>query len=354
MKKSFKLIATAALSALVLQGYFISAIAETANLPVWTQRSVDTIKEELTVSNNGNEFSYTIKWGDTLSLIAEAMGMSTKELAVINNIENPDYIVAGSTLVFNAGDHTLTIENQSGNEIAYSLNSGAEVKPRQTVIDSVDEWVEDSIVTPASLPVVEEVEEWVAPEQPAEETVSEESVTEEAEQASENIPEETEEPAETLTTTPETTIAEEVTEAELVEHLAEVEVVEGSSVEPLIEEADQSETEEPIAEQPLDTPVVDEPPVEETVPVESGSLASQGLSAEEIAAKEWIAQRESGGDYNAINPNGPYIGRYQLLADYLNGDHSPENQERVANQYVIDRYGSWVEAKNFWMANNWY
>lgn len=344
MKKSSKLIATVALSAFALQSYFVPALAETATLPVWTQRSVDAIKEELTVSKNGNEFSYTIKWGDTLSSIAEAMGMSTKELAVINNIENPDFIVAGSTLVFNAGDHTLTIENQSGNEIAYSLDNGTEVKPRQTVIDSVDEWVEDPIVTPASLPVVEEVEEWVESEPSGEETVSEESVMEEVDQPSEIVIEETEEPAETFITAPEPTTAEEVVESEPVEHLSEVEVVEETSVEPPVEEVDQ----------PVDIPDIEEPSVEEIVPVESGSLASQGLSAEEIAAKEWIAQRESGGDYNAINPNGPYIGRYQLSAAYLNGDHSPENQERVANEYVIDRYGSWVEAKNFWMINNWY
>ena len=80
--------------------------------------------------------------------------------------------------------------------------------------------------------------------------------------------------------------------------------------------------------------------------------ASDGLSAEDAAAKEWIAQKESSGSYTA--QNGKYYGRYQLSLSYLNGDLSEVNQEKVANQYVVNRYGSWSAAKNFWLANGWY
>ena len=80
--------------------------------------------------------------------------------------------------------------------------------------------------------------------------------------------------------------------------------------------------------------------------------ASDGLSAEDATAKEWIAQKESSGSYTA--QNGQYYGRYQLTLTYLNGDLSPANQEKVANQYVVNRYGSWSAAKNFWLANGWY
>ena len=80
--------------------------------------------------------------------------------------------------------------------------------------------------------------------------------------------------------------------------------------------------------------------------------ASDGLSAEDVAAKEWIAQKESSGSYTA--QNGQYYGRYQLSLSYLNGDLSEANQEKVANQYVVNRYGSWSAAKNFWLANGWY
>lgn len=80
--------------------------------------------------------------------------------------------------------------------------------------------------------------------------------------------------------------------------------------------------------------------------------ASDGLSSEDAAAKEWIAQKESSGSYTA--QNGQYYGRYQLTITYLNGDLSPANQEKVSNQYVVNRYGSWSAAKNFWLANGWY
>ena len=92
---------------------------------------------------------------------------------------------------------------------------------------------------------------------------------------------------------------------------------------------------------------------EEVAPATSSEdPAKAGLSAEEIEAKEWIAQKESSGSYEATN--GQYYGRYQLTMSYLNGDLSIENQEKVANQYVKDRYGSWQAAKGFWLANGWY
>ena len=72
----------------------------------------------------------------------------------------------------------------------------------------------------------------------------------------------------------------------------------------------------------------------------------------EAAAKEWIAWRESGGDYNSRN--GQFVGKFQLSEDKLDGDYSPEHQEEVADQYVADRYGSWQAAKEHWEANNWY
>ncbi|UDM32064.1 LysM peptidoglycan-binding domain-containing protein [Lentilactobacillus laojiaonis] len=75
-------------------------------------------------------------------------------------------------------------------------------------------------------------------------------------------------------------------------------------------------------------------------------------SSSESSAKAWIANRESGGSYTATN--GRYIGKYQLDSAYLNGDYSAANQEKVANQYVANRYGSWSAAQSFWQANGWY
>ncbi len=84
----------------------------------------------------------------------------------------------------------------------------------------------------------------------------------------------------------------------------------------------------------------------------ASSQASTNTSSSDDAAKSWIAARESGGSYTAQNGN--YYGKYQLSRAYLGGDYSAANQERVANQYVASRYGSWSAAKSFWLANGWY
>ena len=85
---------------------------------------------------------------------------------------------------------------------------------------------------------------------------------------------------------------------------------------------------------------------------QSTTTYSSTATGSEAEAKEWIANKESGGSYTATN--GQYIGRYQLTGSYLNGDYSAANQEKVANAYVLSRYGSWTAAKAFWLANGWY
>ena len=79
---------------------------------------------------------------------------------------------------------------------------------------------------------------------------------------------------------------------------------------------------------------------------------SSNVSGSDAAAKAWIAQHESGNNYNARN--GQYVGKYQLSASYLNGDYSPANQDRVADHYVVQRYGSWTNAQRFWESHGWY
>lgn len=115
-----------------------------------------------------------------------------------------------------------------------------------------------------------------------------------------------------------------------------------------IEVGETATTEEIPAEQ---APVTTTTTAQEATTATTGAYTSN-LSAEDTAAKEWIAMKESGGSYDA--QNGIYIGRYQLTNTYLNGDYSPENQERVADAYVAERYGSWSAAKAFWLANGWY
>lgn len=89
-----------------------------------------------------------------------------------------------------------------------------------------------------------------------------------------------------------------------------------------------------------------------TTSTSSTSSYTSSLSSSEEAAKEWITQKESGGSYTAKNGN--YYGKYQLSISYLNGDLSAANQEKVADQYVASRYGSWTAAQSFWESHGWY
>ncbi|OTF88499.1 LysM peptidoglycan-binding domain-containing protein [Ligilactobacillus salivarius] len=92
--------------------------------------------------------------------------------------------------------------------------------------------------------------------------------------------------------------------------------------------------------------------VQSNVQASANSGYTSNVSGSDQAAKAWIAQRESSNNYNARN--GQYIGKYQLSSSYLNGDYSPANQERVADQYVTSRYGSWTGAQQFWQSHGWY
>lgn len=74
--------------------------------------------------------------------------------------------------------------------------------------------------------------------------------------------------------------------------------------------------------------------------------SGSSLSGSEVDARNFIMGKESGGNYGARN--GIYIGAFQLSADKLGGDYSKANQNRVANKYVEERYGSWNNAKAYW------
>ncbi|MEJ6399826.1 aggregation promoting factor surface protein [Nicoliella lavandulae] len=84
----------------------------------------------------------------------------------------------------------------------------------------------------------------------------------------------------------------------------------------------------------------------------TASASTTKLSSSDSAAKKWIAWRESKNSYSANN--GRYYGKYQLGIGLLHGNYSPANQEKVADKYVISRYGSWSNAKKHWLSHNWY
>lgn len=80
---------------------FTKATAET--LEDWVARSVDEIKHDIQQSGE-NQQTYTIKYGDTLSSIAEAIGIDVHVLANLNNISNMDLIYPGTVLKTTVND----------------------------------------------------------------------------------------------------------------------------------------------------------------------------------------------------------------------------------------------------------
>ena len=106
----------------------------------------------------------------------------------------------------------------------------------------------------------------------------------------------------------------------------------------------------PVAQQQVQTPQTQN--VQQQSSAQASTSYNSNVAGNDAAAKAWIAARESGGSYSARN--GQYIGKYQLSASYLNGDYSEANQERVADQYVASRYGSWSAAQSFWQSHGWY
>ena len=318
MKKSLR-IAAATMLATTLAFNLNTVGAQT-----WTHRSVNQVKETLANNEDG---LYVIQWGDTLSTIAEATGHSVDQLANFNAIADADFITAGSVLYFDDANQTVTyVDNATDQAYTYDLVEETQVVAEVTEAPDAEETV-------ATEPTyyVDETPEWV--ETPAVETT--EAVVEETTAAP--VVEETE------------ALVEETTAAPVVEETEAV--VEETTAAPIVEET------EAVVEETTAAPVVEETEavVEETTnaPATSGGQYNEygGIISD---AKEWIAMRESGGQYEIWNPTQTYYGRYQLTASYLNGDFSRENQERVADEYVLNRYGSWEAALAFWQANGWY
>ena len=95
MKKRILLASTVALS-------FAPVLATQAEEVLWTARSVEQIQNDLTKTDN--KTSYTVQYGDTLSTIAEALGVDVTVLANLNKITNMDLIFPETVLTTTANE----------------------------------------------------------------------------------------------------------------------------------------------------------------------------------------------------------------------------------------------------------
>lgn len=72
---------------------------------------------------NNNVSEYKVVYGDTLSGIAQRFGTTIDNLVRLNNIADPNKIVAGQILKINSSDEYYKIPNYNGGSIVEALNS---------------------------------------------------------------------------------------------------------------------------------------------------------------------------------------------------------------------------------------
>ena len=170
MKKRIILASTVALS-------FAPVLATQAEELVWTARSVEQIQNDVT--KNENKTSYTIQYGDTLSTIAEALGVDVTILANLNKISNIDLIFPETVLTTTVNDEEevteVEIQTPDTAQAGEGTTATADLTTNQVTVDDQTVQVED-LTQP-----VEETEaqvEAVAPQ------VTEEAVAETTTEAS--------------------------------------------------------------------------------------------------------------------------------------------------------------------------
>ena len=190
MKKRMILASTVALS-------FAPVLATQAEEVLWTARSVEQIQNDLTKTDN--KTSYTVQYGDTLSTIAEALGVDVTVLANLNKITNMDLIFPDTVLTttVNEAEEVTEVEIQTPQSDASEevTTATADLTTNQVTVDEQTVQVED-----LSQPI-EEAPTATETEKPAEVAPSSE-VSETATVAEEKPSTETPVAEETAETTP--------------------------------------------------------------------------------------------------------------------------------------------------------
>ena len=170
MKKRIILASTVALS-------LAPVLATQAEELVWTARSVEQIQNDVTKSEN--KTSYTIQYGDTLSTIAEALGVDVNVLANLNKISNIDLIFPETVLTttVNEKEEVTEVEIQTPDtaQAGEGTTARADLTTNQVTVDDQTVQVED---------LTQPVEETEAQVEPVTPQVTEEAVAETTTEAS--------------------------------------------------------------------------------------------------------------------------------------------------------------------------
>ncbi|HFU4085583.1 TPA: LysM peptidoglycan-binding domain-containing protein [Streptococcus suis] len=250
----------------------------------WTPRSVSEISQE--IEDKGGKLTYTVKYGDTLSAIAEAMNIDLDILAQINQIADVNLIFPDTVLTTTVDqNHQVTqIEIQAPvqEEVAENtVQATVDIAANEITVDDTVIPLE-STETPTSSVSVEEAP---VAETPAAETPVEEAPVTEAPAAETPVEEApvTEVPAETpVEEAP-------VTEAPAAETpVEEAPVTEAPAAETPVEEA--PVTEAPVAETPVvEAPVTPTPTASTATTVTTVSTTSSSTSSYDVGLQPQVA-----------------------------------------------------------------
>ena len=252
MKKRIILASTVALS-------LAPVLATQAEELVWTARSVEQIQNDVTKSEN--KTSYTIQYGDTLSTIAEALGVDVTVLANLNKISNIDLIFPETVLTTTVNEkaEVTEVEIQTPDTVqgGEGTTATADLTTNQVTVDDQTDLTqpvaETTVAEPVAEATTEAVTEVVAPVEesvveattevatPAEETVVDATTEAAAEtpaveetattvEETTTVAEPTTTVAEPTTTVEETTTTEATTEATTETQTYQAEASQGSSV----------------------------------------------------------------------------------------------------------------------------
>ena len=210
MKKRIILASTVALS-------IAPALAAQAEEVAWSPRTVEQIQND--VAKSENKTSYTIKYGDTLSTIAEALGVDLNVLANLNKITNIDLIFPDTVLttIVNEQEEVTGVEVYTPEEVGSDVASAtADLKKNQVIVDDQTVKVEDLTQPVEETEVVAETTDSQANEEAVTETAAPavEATTEVATPVAEPVAEATTEATtEAAAPVTETLVVEETTTA---------------------------------------------------------------------------------------------------------------------------------------------
>ena len=104
----------------------------------WVARSVDEIRADISTSENKQ--TYTIKYGDTLSTIAEALNVDVTVLANLNQISNIDLIFPGTVLTTTVNDQNqvtgVEIQTPTAGNADATVTTSADLTNNQIKVDN--------------------------------------------------------------------------------------------------------------------------------------------------------------------------------------------------------------------------